>query len=132
LIDFGRCIDLNLLPNARFTASLKGDTRCVAMRQQKSWSYDLDHYSAAATIHVVLFSKYLTPMEVRSVWKPTCKPKRFWELAGIFEKLLEVLINSTDSIKIEFEEFIVPLYKAAQADEIVVNAELDAVFSMQA
>ena len=50
LIDFGRCIDLNLLPNARFTTSLKGDTRCVAMRQQKPWSYDLDHYSAAATI----------------------------------------------------------------------------------
>lgn len=103
----------------------------MAMRQQKPWSYDLDHYSAAATIHVVLFSKYLTPIEVRSVWRPTCKPKRFWGLASVFEKLLEVLINSADGNMIEFDEFISPLYKAAQVDKFVVNAELDAVFSLQ-
>jgi hypothetical protein len=132
LIDFGRCIDLNLLPNARFTTSLKGDTRCMAMRQQKPWSYDLDHYSAAATIHVVLFSKYLSPIEVRSVWRPTCKPKRFWGLAGIFEKLLEVLINSADGIEIDFDEFVTPLYAAAKADNTVVNAELEAVFNLPA
>lgn len=102
------------------------------MRQQKPWSYDLDHYSAAATIHVVLFSKYLTLIEVRSMWRPTCKPKRFWDLSGLYENLFDKLINNIGGNRIDFEKFITPLYDSAKLDNLVVNAELDAVFSLQA
>jgi hypothetical protein len=120
---------MSLLPSGtRFNKSLKGDARCVAMRLKKLWSYDLDLFSAAATSHVVLFGKYITLIEIKSLWKPTCKPKRFWEMAATYEKLLEVLINPPQEQKVQLEEFSVPLQQYAKQDSCVVNEELDSLF----
>jgi hypothetical protein len=52
----------------------------------------LDYYGAAATIHCLLFSKYMNVTEVRGRWMPTCKPKRYAEFllyGGRSEKFLE-------------------------------------------
>ncbi|XP_059486788.1 uncharacterized protein LOC132203206 isoform X2 [Neocloeon triangulifer] len=132
IIDFGRSIDLSLLPSdVQFSPTLKGDARCVAMRQQRPWGVDLDLYSAAATAHAVLFGKYLTLIDVKSVWKPTCKPKRFWQLASVYEKMFEILINAKGDDLQVIQAFLEPILKRATDDVEGVNNELIAACQSQ-
>ncbi|XP_065351212.1 uncharacterized protein LOC135946778 [Cloeon dipterum] len=127
LIDFGRCIDLSHLPpDVQFTASLKGENKCVAMRNQQPWHFDLDLYATAATAHVVIFGKYMTLHDVKSVWKPTSKPKRFWQLANLYEKMLEDLINPADDVKMKIKYYLEQLAQHAAEDKVLVNDELSA------
>ncbi|PSC71993.1 mitotic checkpoint serine threonine-kinase BUB1 [Micractinium conductrix] len=67
LIDFGRGVDLELLPPGTL---LQGDSgtdsfRCVEMREGAPWVWQADTYGAAACAHVLLYGRYMEVERVR-------------------------------------------------------------------
>lgn len=61
LIDFGCSIDMTLFPKGqtfRKVISTENFT-CPEMKDGRPWSYQTDIFCAAATVHVLLFEKYL-------------------------------------------------------------------------
>jgi checkpoint serine/threonine-protein kinase len=61
LIDFGRAVDLELLPAG---CRLQGDCgtdcfRCVEMREGSPWRWQADAYSVAGVLHCLLFGEYM-------------------------------------------------------------------------
>ncbi|KAG5294445.1 spindle assembly checkpoint protein SLDA [Histoplasma ohiense] len=61
LIDFGRAIDMQVFPrNVQFIADWKiGAHECSEMRECRPWTYQVDLYGLAGTIHILLFGKYM-------------------------------------------------------------------------
>ncbi|OJD12935.1 BUB protein kinase [Emergomyces pasteurianus Ep9510] len=61
LIDFGRGIDMQVFPkNVQFIADWKiGAHECSEMRECRPWTYQVDLYGLAGTIHILLFGKYM-------------------------------------------------------------------------
>ncbi|PRW05791.1 mitotic checkpoint serine threonine- kinase BUB1 [Chlorella sorokiniana] len=105
LIDFGRGVDLELLPAG---AMLQGDSgtdafRCVEMREGRPWLWQADAYGAAATLHTLLFGQYMEVERVRdsNTGEVSLRPrqpfKRHWarELWGA---LFHRLLNHTDPL----------------------------------
>ncbi|KAF4525049.1 hypothetical protein B566_EDAN001963 [Ephemera danica] len=133
LIDFGRCIDMSLLPTgSSFRTTFKcADSRCIEMRTNRPWTYQLDFYGVAATIHCLLFGKYMNVKEVRGRWMPTCKPKRFWEQTPLYEKLFETLLNVESCDKQpDLQPFITSLQQVVKSIKaIILSKELKTVFS---
>lgn len=64
LIDFGNSIDMSLFPaGTSFKKSVSTENFiCTEMKDGREWTYQTDIFCIAATIHVLLFDKY---MEVR-------------------------------------------------------------------
>ncbi len=103
LIDFGRAVDLELLPPG---AALGGDSgvdafRCVAMREGRPWTFEGDAYGAAGVAHCLLFGRY---MEVeRAVDDATgaarvrlaAPLRRYWD-ADLWGGLFDALLNHGD------------------------------------
>jgi checkpoint serine/threonine-protein kinase len=61
LIDFGRSIDLELLPPGTLMVG-DSDTdafRCVEMRERRPWLHQADSYGVACVLHCLLFGSYL-------------------------------------------------------------------------
>ncbi|KAL4440602.1 hypothetical protein ABPG75_003603 [Micractinium tetrahymenae] len=105
LIDFGRSVDLDLLPPG---AVLQGDSgtdafRCVEMREGAPWLWQADAYGVAACAHVLLHGRYLEVERVRDSstgsvsLRPVLPFKRQWagELWGAF---FHRLLNHTDPL----------------------------------
>lgn len=66
LIDFGRSVDLELLPPGSVMCGDCGTEafRCVEMREERPWLWQADAYGAAGVVHCLLFGEY---MEVERV-----------------------------------------------------------------
>jgi len=66
LIDFGRSVDLELLPPGSVMCGDCGTEafRCVEMREERPWLWQADAYGAAGVVHCLLFGNY---MEVERV-----------------------------------------------------------------
>ena len=67
LIDFGRAVDLELLPPG---CQLRGDSgtdafRCVEMREGGAWLWQADAHGVAATVHTLLYGRYMEVERVR-------------------------------------------------------------------
>ncbi|KAF2362561.1 Protein kinase domain [Trinorchestia longiramus] len=78
LIDFGRSIDLQLLPEGTtFTRKVttEGFT-CCEMKDGRPWTYQGDLYGAAATAHTLLWGSYMN----------VCKKDGRWGLQGVHFK----------------------------------------------
>ena len=98
LIDFGRSVDLELLPAGSVMAGDCGTEafRCVEMREGTPWLWQADAYGAAGVLHCLLFGDYMevervmnseggTFLRIKSVFR------RYWQRDmwdSIFSKLL--------------------------------------------
>ncbi|KAK9510537.1 hypothetical protein O3M35_005294 [Rhynocoris fuscipes] len=94
LIDFGRSIDMRLLPaGTQFTTVVKTEGfTCCEMRERKPWTYQTDLYGLAATMHCLIFNEYMVIEKKNNEWKLN-KPlprnfRKLWE--PIFLSLLNV------------------------------------------
>ncbi|KAL1966917.1 hypothetical protein VTN77DRAFT_3661 [Rasamsonia byssochlamydoides] len=66
LIDFGRGIDMRAFqPGVQFIAEWEiGQHECNEVREMRPWTYQIDLYGVAVTIHTMLFGKYLESVPV--------------------------------------------------------------------
>lgn len=95
LIDFGRSIDLTLLPEGtEFKTSFKTDQQdCPQMNNNQSWSYEADYYGIAAIIHTLLFGEYIQINQLPNGKYKICKSlKRYWQ-TQLWTPLFDVMLN---------------------------------------
>lgn len=68
LIDFGRGIDMKAFrPDVQFIAEWEMSQHdCNEVRESRPWTYQIDLYGVAGTIHAMLFGKYLESVPVNN------------------------------------------------------------------
>ncbi|CDK24940.1 unnamed protein product [Kuraishia capsulata CBS 1993] len=97
LIDFGRSIDMSLLPPVRgFNCNWKeeelNELDCSEMREKRPWTYQPDMYGIAAIAHLLLFGKHIQTIRSDSGrYSVKGLPKRglkYEDWSGIFDVLL--------------------------------------------
>ncbi|PHH78061.1 hypothetical protein CDD82_3242 [Ophiocordyceps australis] len=61
LIDFGRAIDMRAFaPDVEFVADWKTTANdCAEMREGRPWTWQIDYYGLAGTLHCLLFGRYM-------------------------------------------------------------------------
>ena len=69
LIDFGRSIDLTLLPpDMTFTKVVKCDgVTCTEMKEERAWREHIDYHGLAAISYCLLFQTYMETVKVSFV-----------------------------------------------------------------
>ncbi len=101
LIDFGRAIDMRaFVPQVEFFADWKTTEQdCSEMREARPWTWQIDYYGLASTIHGILFGKYIETMRCDSggigkgrKYKVREGLKRYWQ-TDIWADCFEVLLN---------------------------------------
>jgi len=102
LIDFGRGIDMRLYKHGvQFHADWKTDQQdCAEMREMRPWTYQVDYHGLAATIHSMLFGKYIETVAEQSHiigggprrYTITSPFKRYWQ-QDIWSELFDALLN---------------------------------------
>ncbi|KAM7271709.1 hypothetical protein ACFE04_030923 [Oxalis oulophora] len=120
LVDWGRAIDLHLFPH---NTEFKGDCRtsgfrCVEMREDKPWKFQVDRYGLCVIAHMMLHGSYMEIEKKASndgyVYQPKASFKRYWKVdlwKNFFTKLLN---NSSDeddisllrNLRESFEDYI--------------------------
>ncbi|XP_055707176.1 uncharacterized protein LOC129804111 isoform X2 [Phlebotomus papatasi] len=97
LIDFGQSIDMKLFPENttfKYVVKTEGFT-CTEMLEDKPWTYQTDLFGVAATIHVLLFGKYMNVTKGYSGWVMTTKLPRYFQKA-MWERIFSKLLNIRD------------------------------------
>ncbi len=106
LIDFGRGIDMRaFVPHVEFFADWKmTEQDCSEMREARPWTWQIDYYGLASTIHCLLFGKYIETMRCDSggigkgrKYKIREGLKRYWQ-TDIWADCFEVLLNPTSFV----------------------------------
>jgi checkpoint serine/threonine-protein kinase len=103
LIDFGRGIDMRVFkPDVQFIADWKtSDADCSEMREMRPWTYQVDYYGLAGTVHSLLFGKYMETIAEKGAelgagatktYKIKEGLKRYWQTA-IWSETFDVLLN---------------------------------------
>lgn len=66
LIDFGRSIDMSLLPpGTSFTKVVNTDgITCTEMREARPWREHIDYFGVAAVSYCLLFQNYIETVKV--------------------------------------------------------------------
>lgn len=101
LIDFGLAIDMKLIkkmsPTFRgFNVTLQKNS-CCEMKDGRLWSYHLDWFGIAGTIHALLFGEYMKVVKNKNgKWQPQTHIKRYFE-KEMWENFFEALLNITDT-----------------------------------
>merc|ERR1719341_755925 len=82
LIDFGRAIDLTLLPkDIFFTQVVKTDgIKNIEMREGKPWREQIDYFGFCATAYCLLFGTYMEVVKVGDRWEVKGSYKRWWQV----------------------------------------------------
>jgi checkpoint serine/threonine-protein kinase len=99
VIDFGRAVDLELLPPSVLLCgdSLTDAFRCVEMKEGTPWRWQADAYCAACTVHCILFGDY---MKVERVVGPdgtarlrlATALRRYWA-CELWTRVFDALLN---------------------------------------
>ena len=103
LIDFGRAIDLTELPQGTvFVGDCHTEGfRCSEMIEGKPWTYQTDAHCVAATVHTLLFGKYMQVEKEqgqggsRSRYRIRETLRRYWK-TELWEVFFETLLNGGD------------------------------------
>lgn len=104
LVDFGRAVDLEGATNAQNSRSVLfrsadnsgDDTKCVAIREGKPWSYDIDTFGVLACAHVLLFGTHIRIRKGKDDrWSLANPLKRYWHKA-LWENCFNTLLNLDD------------------------------------
>lgn len=101
LVDFGRAVDLKLYDaGVRFSGDeMPKGFDCMEMRRKETWTYQIDTFAAAATVHSLLHSDRAAPMKVQSVGG-RCRAvhdpplREISEAPGLWEEFFDALLNS--------------------------------------
>lgn len=110
LCDLGRAIDLK--EACKRTKSLSAletklvgdatsqDMRCVAMRQNLPWSFDLDTFGICAGAHVLLFGKHIAIQKDAATnrWILTDPLKQNLQQKEIWQSLFDTLLNLEETL----------------------------------
>ncbi|CAH0386427.1 unnamed protein product [Bemisia tabaci] len=95
LIDFGRSIDMTLLPEGTtFSTVVETDGfTCNEMKDGKRWTYQTDYFGIAGTVYLLIMAKYMQTVKINGVWNlssafPRYSRRDIWE--PVFYKLLNV------------------------------------------
>ncbi|KAJ6788190.1 hypothetical protein PWT90_06053 [Aphanocladium album] len=107
LIDFGRGIDMRaFVPQVEFFADWKTTEQdCSEMREARPWTWQIDYYGLASTIHCLLFGKYIETVRCDSggigkgrKYKIREGLKRYWQ-TDIWADCFEVLLNPSSFVE---------------------------------
>lgn len=119
LIDFGRGIDMRaFVPQVEFFADWKTTEQdCSEMREARPWTWQIDYYGLASTIHCLLFGKYIETARCDSggigkgrKYKIRESLKRYWQM-DIWADCFEVLLNPSSFVEVE-ENGAMPVLKS--------------------
>lgn len=105
LIDFGRGIDFRRFrEDVAFIADWEtGSQDCHEMRSMKPWTWQIDYFGLAGTIHTLLYGQYIETIEVAGAndglgakknFKLKERLKRYWQV-DMWDELFELLLNPT-------------------------------------
>lgn len=94
LIDFGISIDMELMTETRDVTFKQIDDKnpCIEMREGKPWTYQVDLYGVAGTVHAMLFGKYMEVEKKTMGWQIKNKFPRYMNKA-MWELFFSVLLN---------------------------------------
>ncbi|VDP08461.1 unnamed protein product [Soboliphyme baturini] len=96
LIDFGRSIDMSLLPpGSSFTGVVHtSNFVCCEMQDGRPWTYQTDYFGLLGTICVLIDGKYMTTFKLKAEgkWKSTVSIQRSWN-AELWLRLFSSLLN---------------------------------------
>lgn len=113
LIDFGNAVDLRQYPaGQKFNAAL--ETKhfvCLEMLEGRPWIFQPDLYCLAATVHSVLFGKYLEVRKDKQNYRANLKIPRYFHAiwSSFFDQLIDTAESSPNlqELKDSFEEVII-------------------------
>eukprot|EP00899_Mesostigma_viride_P020539 jgi/Mesvir1/28487/Mv15902-RA.5 len=108
LIDWGRSIDLSLLPpGTEFTGDSNTEAfRCTEMADGRPWTFQADTFALCGVVHCMLFGKYMeitkspasggdsSQTPVYSLKEPL---KRYWQV-DLWRSLFDTLLNVRDCV----------------------------------
>ncbi|KAL9618866.1 MAG: hypothetical protein Q9160_006456 [Pyrenula sp. 1 TL-2023] len=105
LIDFGRGIDVRRFrEDIAFIADWEtGPQDCHEMQSMKPWTWQIDYFGLAGTIHTLLYGQYIETVEVaggndglsaKKNFKLKERLKRYWQV-DVWDELFELLLNPT-------------------------------------
>ncbi|XP_071064803.1 mitotic checkpoint serine/threonine-protein kinase BUB1 isoform X1 [Dasypus novemcinctus] len=97
LIDLGQGIDMKLFPpGTMFTAKCEtSGFQCVEMLSKRPWSYQVDYFGVAATVHCMLFGTYMKVRQEGGLWKPDGHFRRLPHLE-MWSEFFHVMLNIPD------------------------------------
>eukprot|EP00088_Acartia_fossae_P059949 TRINITY_DN716_c0_g1_i8.p1 TRINITY_DN716_c0_g1~~TRINITY_DN716_c0_g1_i8.p1 ORF type:complete len:924 (-),score=191.92 TRINITY_DN716_c0_g1_i8:570-3293(-) len=101
LIDFGKAIDLSILPkDVAFNTVVKTEgLYCVPMREKEKWCKHIDYYGAAASVYCVLFGQYMDVVKTKAgTWEEKGAYKRSWSNQALFKEFFREFINIKESL----------------------------------
>lgn len=97
MIDFGRAIDMRLLPEG-VTFTYKVETKgsqCPEMLDSKPWNYHTDWFGVLDCIHTLVFLEYITLQEGK-VWSIAQRFNKRNHLKDVWDPLFDGLLNLQD------------------------------------
>ncbi|KAJ6445551.1 checkpoint protein kinase (SldA) [Purpureocillium lavendulum] len=110
LIDFGRSIDMKAFsPDVEFIADWKTSSQdCAEMREGRPWTWQIDYHGLAATIHCLLFGKYIETArcdqgglgKTGRKYKIRESLKRYWQ-TDLWGECFDVLLNPGSYLEAE-------------------------------
>jgi len=94
LIDFGKSIDLRVLPPyTAFTEPVEtSGLVTIEMREGRPWRHHIDYFGVAATVYCLLFGRYMEVFQSRGRWAPMGSYKRWWKV-GLWKKFFDEFLN---------------------------------------
>lgn len=94
LIDFGRSIDMKLLPEGTtFTTVVKTDGfQCNEMKENRPWTYQIDLYGLAGTLYLLLVGEYMKVEKTENKWILN-KPIPRYTMPKLWQPLFSALLN---------------------------------------
>ncbi|XP_044248727.1 uncharacterized protein [Drosophila takahashii] len=99
LIDFGVSIDTKLFPNNQTFNYVHHDDlfKCIEMRTQRPWTYQLDLFGLVGVMHVLLFGRYMEVAQrfPSTVWMPKTTIPRYFQ-RQMWENVFRALLNIRD------------------------------------
>lgn len=100
LVDFGRALDLKLLSNDRSIAKFTGNIcasgmECLSMRNNSTWSYDVDLFGVVMSVFTLLFGEYVDIVPSDRTVMLSRPFKRYWA-TDLWYLLLDSLASDYD------------------------------------
>lgn len=70
--------------------------KCIEMREQRPWTYQLDLYGLAGVLHVLLFGKYMdVEKKTNGIWMHKTHVPRYFN-RNLWDAIFKALLNIRD------------------------------------
>ncbi|KAH8372739.1 hypothetical protein KR009_004288 [Drosophila setifemur] len=133
LIDFGVSIDTKLFPPNQTFNYVHHDElfKCIEMRTQRPWTYQLDLFGLVGVMHVLLFGRYMEVVQRTpgSVWMPKTAMPRYFQ-RQTWENIFRTLLNIRDCRTMPNLQQLRTLLKSELADKEKYVAEAITKFNL--